>query len=90
VLLAAELLNWMFPCVLVKLLRAVKSSIAFALAEGEIEIFPPPDGPTAPAEDAVKVPLLIVVVPVYVFVPLNVSVPVPVLIMLPVPPMTPA
>jgi len=62
--LLEELLNWMFPFVLVKLPRAVKSSIAFALAEGEIRILPPPDVPNAEALDAVTVPLLIVVGPV--------------------------
>src|SRR5579872_876484 len=75
VLLAATLFK-LIPLVLVKPVRAVKSSTAVALAEGVILIFPPPDGPNAPEAVAVKVPALIVVIPVYpLLVPETVIVP---------------
>ena len=82
-LLAAELFKLMLPLVLVKLDMPVKFKIAVSLAKGVIEIFPPLEGPNAPAELAVSVPLLITVGPVYVFVPESVNVPVPILVIPP-------
>jgi len=60
----AELLRLIEPLVFVNVSTLSRSRIAVWPAEGVINILPPLTGPNAPSEVAIKVPALIVVVPV--------------------------